>query len=417
MTQFARFHRMSRHMGAGLAALALLLAACCGAAAAAELSESDFKFDGPLGSHGAQVERVGPNHFHVTLGNAPEQPTWCNMLYFQITGNAKGNTLRVDVSFPGGDRYRFNHNSATWSYDAENWQPIRWVNPVEPEKRGDSLLFPEFTENQVWFGAQVPMSYENVVELMERWGKHPHAAVHVLGKSLGGRNLYRLEITDPDSPVTPAERWVHWIGNQHPGEHNSQWRMVGMVDWLLSDEGADCRRRSISHFVLMNSPDGPSNGWYRVNAQGIDMNRSYFPEGADEAEQAHEAYIVQKDLEELMASDAPVTNLWSMHTWGGLVEPIMVCGPEMGTVLKPWEDFRRIMQENDPQGLIKPLAVREKPGGGGHWNNGPHVQFGITTVLCEGSGDWTSKQRSLDAGAALMKTLADYYHGTRPAEK
>jgi len=91
------------------------------------------------------------------------------------------------------------------------------------------------------------MSYENVVELMERWGKHPHAAVHVLGKSLGGRNLYRLEITDPDSPVPAGQRWVHWMGNQHPGEHNSQWRMVGMADWLLSDQGADCRRRSISH--------------------------------------------------------------------------------------------------------------------------------------------------------------------------
>ncbi|MDY0170754.1 MAG: hypothetical protein RBS80_29705 [Thermoguttaceae bacterium] len=106
-----------------------------------------------------------------------------------------------------------------------------------------------------------------------------------------------------------------------------------------------------------------------------------------------------------------------MHTWGGLVEPIMVCGPEMGTVLGPWEEFRRIMQENDPQGLIKPPAVREKPGGGVQWNSGPHIQFGITSVLCEGAGDWTSKQRSLDAGAALMKTLADYYRGTRPADK
>ena len=75
------------------------------------------------------------------------------------------------------------------------------------------------------------------------------------------------------------------------------------------------------------------------------------------------------------------------------------------------------MQENDPQRLIKPLAVRAKPGSGGHWNNGPHIQFGITSVLCEGSGDWTSKQRSLDAGAALMKSLADYDHGTRPANK
>jgi murein tripeptide amidase MpaA len=235
----------------------------------------------------------------------------------------------------------------------------------------------------------------------------------VLGQSLGGRNLYRLEITDSASPHPRSARWVHWVGNQHPGEHNSQWRMVGMIDWLLSDAGADCRRRTICHFVLMNSPDGPSNGWYRVNAQGVDMNRSYFARGADPQDQAHEAYVVQKDLEELMASESPVTTLWSMHTWGGPVEPILVCGPEFGETLGPWEDLRKILQSNDPQRLIKPLATRDKPGNGNHWNNGPHLQFGITTVLCEGSGDWTSKQRSLDAGAILMKSLAEYYRKTR----
>ena len=186
-----------------------------------------------------------------------------------------------------------------------------------------------------------------------------------------------------------------------------------MIEWLLSEEGADCRRRTISHFVLMNSPDGPSNGWYRVNAQGVDMNRSYSPGGADPENQAHEAYIVQKDLERIMASDAPVTTLWSMHTWGGPVEPILVCGPEFGDLLGPWQDLREVIEQRDPDGLIKPLAIRERAGNGSHWNNGPHLQFGISTVLCEGAGGWTCKQMSLDAGAILMQGLAEFYRGTR----
>lgn len=244
-------------------------------AVAGELSVDDFKFDGQSGSDGATIEKIGKDHFKISLGHAPGQPTWCNMLYFQILRNAKGNKLRVDVEFKGGNAYRFNHNSATWSYDRKNWQGIKWCQPDEPSKRGDTLLFPEFTENVVYFGAQVPISYEEMVECIDRWCKHPHATVHVLGKSLGGRDLYRLEITDPKSPHARSSRWVHWIGNQHPGEHNAQWRMVGMVDWLLSDKGADCRKRTICHVVPMTSPDGPSNGWYRVNAQGVDMNRSY----------------------------------------------------------------------------------------------------------------------------------------------
>jgi hypothetical protein len=169
-------------------------------AGAGEISVDDFRFDGPNGSQGASIERVGENHFRVSLGHAPKQPTWCNMLYFQILRNAKGNSLRLDVEFKGGDAYRFNHNSATWSYDGEDWQAIRWCDPNERSKKGDSLLFPVFADDTVFFGAQVPLSF---------------------------------------------------------------------VDWLLSEQGDDARRRSICHFVPITSPDGPSNGWYRVNAQGV----------------------------------------------------------------------------------------------------------------------------------------------------
>lgn len=396
-----------------LTMLAMVFWASAPITEAAELSVDDFKFDGPSGSHGAKVEKVAENHFKISLGNAPKQPTWCNMLYFQIVRNAKGNKLRVDVEFKGGNAYRFNHNSATWSYDYENWQGISWCDPDEPSKRGDSLLFPEFAEDVVYFGAQVPMSYEKLVELIETWSKHPHVIVHVVGKSLEGRKLYRLEITDPDSPHGRASRWGHWFGNQHPGEHNSQWRIAGMIDWLLSDQGADCRKRSTCHFVPMTSPDGPSNGWYRVNAQGVDMNRSYFAKGANREKQAHEAYIIQKDLEDLMASENPVSDVWSMHTWGGPVEPILLAGPEIGGAIGPWEDFKEVLIKNDPNQLVEPLKAIDKPGGANQWNSGPHIQFGVTNVLCEGSGQWTSKQKSLDAGAVLMKSIAEYYKGTK----
>ena len=376
------------------------------------LTVNDFKFDGPLGSQGATIEEAAPNHFKISLSHAPEQSGWSNILYFQIMRNAKGNAPRIDVSFSGGNQYRFNANSATWSCDGEHWQPIAWVNPDDPQVEGDSLLFPEFSEDTVWFGAQVPMSYENVVQMMNRWSTQPHAEVHILGKSLGGRNIYRLVITDPDGPAAPAKRWVHRFANEHPGEHNAQWRMVGMIEWLLSEAGADCRRRSICHFILMMAPDGPGNGWYRVNAQGIDMNRSYFAEGADPDKQAHEACIVQKDLESLMASDHPVTTSWSLHTWFGPVEPIFELGPEFGTTVGPFKKLKQIVAKNDPKGLIKPLAIRKTQSKQDQtwWSYGPHVQFGITTVLCEGSGKWTSKQDSLDAGAILMKSIAEHYH-------
>ena len=393
----------------------LMLASAAATAVGGELSVEDFTFDGPFGCHGATIEKLGPAHFKVTLGHAPEHADWCNMLGFQILRNAKGNALRLDVFFHGGNAYRFNHYPhSSWSYDGHDWHAIGWQKGTTDSSQGDTLLFPEFTEDTVSFGHQVPMSYEDVVRMMDEWQKHPHAKVRVLGKSLGGRNVYRLTITDPDSPLAENVRWVHYFANQHPGEHHAQWRMVGMIRWLLSDERADCRRqRSISHFILLSSPDGPSHGWYRVNAQGVDMNRSYFVDGADREKQAHEAYVVQKDLETLMASETPVTDAWSMHTWGGIVEPILLPGPEMGARLGPWTDFKEIILKNDPHGLVKPLKTYPKPGDTAYWNNGPHVQFGITTVLCEGAGQFTTKQQNLDSGVVLMKSIAEYYHDTR----
>jgi hypothetical protein len=383
-------------------------------AAAGELTVDDFRFDGPFGSQGASIEKIARSHFRVTLGHAPGHTDWCNMLGFQIVRNAKGNSLRLDVCFHGGDRYRFNHYPhSSWSYDGENWHAIGWEKSSTDSSKGDTLLFPEFTEDTVYFGHQVPFSHEDLLKMIARWQKHPHVKVHVLGESLLGRKIHRISITDPNSPHPENVRWVHYFANQHPGEHHAHWRMIGMVDWLLGDEGRDCRKRSICHFILLMSPDGPSRGWYRVNNQGVDMNRSYSVTGSDNRKQAHEAYVVQRDLEQLMASDAPVTDAWSMHTWGGIVEPILLPGPEMGTKLGPWEDFRKIISSNDTRGFVKPLKTYPKPGTSSSWNNGPHIQFGISTVLCEGAGSFTTKQENLDSGMVLMKSIAQYYRGTK----
>ena len=377
-----------------------------------ELTVDDFNFEGLLGSEGATIERIGTNHFKVTLASAPGHPTWANNLQFIIEQNAKGNSLRLDVVFLTGDDYRFNEYFHSWSYDRENWNPVQWEHQTRDSKKGDTLLFPRFNEDKVFVGLQVPMSFEKVVELVSEWEKNPSVTVHILGKSLGGRNLYRLEITDPDSEVPKNDRWVHYFANQHPGEHNAQWRMVGMIDWLLTEEGADCRKRSISHFVLMMSPDAPSKGWYRVSAQGVDQNRSYLAEGSDPEKQPHEAHICQKDLEDLMASEAPITDAWSMHTWGGVVEPIAHLGPEVANKVGPWTEFRDLIEKNDPKDLVEPLAVRD-PGTPTYWSAGTFLQFGITSVLCEGAGAIDTKEDNIESGKVLMKSICEYYHDTK----
>ena len=86
---------------------------------AAELSVDDFDFDRILGSDGATLEQLGPNHFKIHLARAPGHPEWSNMCQFVIKQNAKGNALRLDGVGSGIRQF------CSWSYNRQTWHPIR----------------------------------------------------------------------------------------------------------------------------------------------------------------------------------------------------------------------------------------------------------------------------------------------------
>ncbi|MBD3374951.1 hypothetical protein GF406_07960 [candidate division KSB1 bacterium] len=398
-------------MRMGTRVKAVLLIALSGFACSThqDLESDDFRFNGPLGSKGATIEKIKKNTFRMTLGHAPDHDNWANMAQFEIEQHAKDNDLTLVVVFNQGNAYAFNDYFYSWSYDGESWHPIHWQQKEKDSAKGDTLIFPVFEQDRVIVGHQVPMSFEKILGIIKNVESNPHVNVTKVGSSLGARPLLRLTVTDPSGTLAASERWVHYISNQHPGEHNSQWRMVGMLRWLLSDQGARTRKNSIVHFVFMMSPDAPTHGWYRTNAQGVDMNRSYRAEGADKNEQAHEAFIWQKDLQSIMESDAPVTTLWGMHTWQGPVEPIILTGPEFGQELDSWEAFRDLVESNDTPDLIEPLRQRKEAGNPTTWTNGPHIQYGMTTILCEGAGSIYTKEENIESGRILMQSIAEFY--------
>ncbi|MDF2725070.1 MAG: hypothetical protein K0Q59_4745 [Paenibacillus sp.] len=386
-----------------------------------ELTVDDFRLDGQYGSQGSRMEQVGINHFRMILGHAPNQPNWFNKPQFEIKRHARGNKLRLDIVTPsvGKEEFPITEYHFSWSCDNEHWQPIR----LQTDDAGQHcFIFPEFTEDHIYFGHQVPLSYEKMVQLIEQWRSDSRVTVHEVGQSLNGRTLYRLTVTDPGTAYSRDRRWGHYALNTHPGEHNAQWRIVGMIEWLLQDpQAASFLQRSICHFVIIMSVDGPSNGWYRVNQQGVDMNRSYSPEGSDAVSQAHEAFVFQQDLERIMASSEPIATIWNMHTWGGIVEPIIYVGPEFGSSLGDWTEFRDMMIHNDTYGYIKPLKSsmerKDKNPIGllSGWNGGPRQQFGITGVLCEGGGGLDTKEANMESGKTIMRSIAEFYSGLRPA--
>ncbi|QDS86925.1 Zinc carboxypeptidase [Rosistilla ulvae] len=411
------FEKKTPHLS--LAAVAVLLCSLSTQAVAAELKVSDFSFEGEYGSEGASLKQLGSNHFLIRLKTVPEQPRWTNMVQFIIESNAKGNTLQIDLEVPANEsglNEKGVRGFISWSADRENWNPVPRKVTERDGKTFVSLVFPEFTQDKIYVGGEVPLSYEHCVALLKDFQQHSDAQLHEIGKSVQGRTIYRLTITDPKSPMPPEKRWAHHFVNQHCYEYNAQWRMVGMIRYLLSDAGAECRQKHVWHFVVQMNVDGPASGLGRVNTQGRDMNRSYSSKGSGVEEQAFESFVVQRDLESLMASETPITTTWSMHTWDGpLVEPMVRPGRDMGTKVGPWTELRDILAATDRDGQFKKMysamSMKLTPT---TWCSGTFIQFGVSAFCCEGGGHIMSLDETLKTGEVLTKALHEFYGKATP---
>lgn len=369
---------------------------------------------GPLGSEGIQFESLGVGSYRATLAAARGFPAVPNALQFRVRG-AAGIPLEIEARFeypdPRGKLDEYFHSA---SLDFESFLPLHWSEPING--RVNRLIIPATGWNEFHVGMQFPFPAEALETRLARWGRHPHADVDTLGTSIEGRPIRRITITDPSSPAPRTSRWHHYLVNQHPGEGNARWRISGMIDWLLSDEPAaiDLRQRAIVTAVPLLCPDGPANGWRRVNADGIDMNRCFRPEGPDQRNQTHEAWLFQSELEALHQGPTPVDTLWCMHTWPGIVEPIMDgLGPEFGRQVGNFEALAASFREHTSPSRLKPLRNRETPGLPVTWNGGPRRRYGITTALIEGGGNPPQLDEHPAAGAELMHVIASFWHGLR----
>ena len=82
----------------------------------------------------------------------------------------------------------------------------------------------------------------------------------------------------------------------------------------------------------------------------------------------------------------------------------------MGT----WDDFKVIVDKYDVNDLINtPWTRRVARDKHELWTEGPYLQFGITAILVEGSKDLLAVDQNLESGAVLMKSLSEFYAGTR----
>jgi Zinc carboxypeptidase/Cytosolic carboxypeptidase N-terminal domain len=239
---------------------------------------SDFE-GGALG----KIERVSETHFRCGVKGESDQDgrnRQANWYYFRVDGG-KGQSLTIElIDLPGEYNYRPNRGAVTgdtlpwYSEDNRRWQQIE-----RAEYQSDTpLLRIRLTPrtDRIWIAHVPPYTNQHLQGLLQEFKTHPGLQRQVVGKTVQGREMLLLTITDERAPA--AQKKVLWLMfRQHSWEAGSSWAGEGALRFLLSANpvAAEMRRTAIFKIFPFCDPDGVARGGVRFNANGFDLNRNW----------------------------------------------------------------------------------------------------------------------------------------------
>ncbi len=235
-----------------------------------------------------KIEQVNATHFRCGVKGESDQDgrnRQANWYSFRVN-DARGKALTIDmVDLPGEYNYRPNRGAVTgdtlpWiSDDNQHWRQLETV-----EYQADvPLLRLRFTPrtNRIWIAHVPPYTNQHLQRLLNEFRKHPHLQQETIGKTVQGRELQLLTITDERVPL--AEKKVIWLMfRQHSWEAGSSWAGEGAIRFLLANTPTAeiIRQTAVFKILPLCDPDGVARGGVRFNANGFDLNRNWDVEDA-----------------------------------------------------------------------------------------------------------------------------------------
>jgi murein tripeptide amidase MpaA len=230
-----------------------------------------------------KVEHVSPMHLRcgvpgeVDQDKRNRQPSW---FYFRLDG-VEGRELTIDLTDLKGEyNYRAHDGSGlrnmrpVYSYDDRTWHHFKTAEWILAASEIRVRLKPEGP--RVWIARQPPYTQRHLRALLGRFGSNPQLQQAIIGKSVEGRPIPLLTITNPK--VADSGKKVIWLmARQHAWESGTSWAAEGAIRFLLSDnpDAARIRDRFIWKIIPMPDPDGVLRGGVRFNANGYDLNRNW----------------------------------------------------------------------------------------------------------------------------------------------
>ena len=231
-----------------------------------------------------RIDPLGDDEFRLHVAGQQDarghnrQATWH---YFRME-NVAGRELTLrftdflgeyndipDKRAPVGASYRpwYSEDNVHWQHvDELAWDASKDEATITLRPRGNTL----------WVAHVPPYPHARLLGLLDEVGRAPEARVEVIGRSVLGRDLHLVTITNTALPDA-AKKTVWFIARQHPWETGTSYVMEGALRFLVSDDPAARRLRDTTLFRLMPmmNPDGAALGFVRFNANGYDTNRQW----------------------------------------------------------------------------------------------------------------------------------------------
>ncbi len=230
-----------------------------------------------------RIERAGDGRFLCGVAGESDQDKrnrQANWYYFRVDG-AAGREITVDlVDLPGEYTYQPNRGAVTrdtvpvYSEDNQHWKHFERT-AYDAETPRLRLRFTPHGDH-FWIAHVPPYTNEHLARLLSNFASNSNLRKHVIGKSVEGRDLLLLTVTDPS--VSDASKKTIWLmARQHSWETGSSWAAEGALRWALSSDPKALlmRREVILKMFPLCDPDGVARGGVRFNVHGYDLNRNW----------------------------------------------------------------------------------------------------------------------------------------------
>ncbi|MGH2575618.1 MAG: M14-type cytosolic carboxypeptidase, partial [Ignavibacteria bacterium] len=197
------------------------------------------------------------------------------VFYCKISGFNVKQPLKIQVKYT---QLYYLPVLAAYSYDQINW--YRFSGTIV----GDSKEFTRtYSQSPVYFAHGYPYVYTDLLNLVSNISFSPFVQISNLATSFGGRNVKLVKITEPCVP--DSGKYLVWLlGRNHAMESHSNYVIVGMINFLVSNDiKADrLRRQAIIYIVPVMDVDNAAIGGTGKDRLPVDFNRdwdgpSYWP--------------------------------------------------------------------------------------------------------------------------------------------